>query len=967
MNQTLKGFRLKGTKASPETNSTAYFYEHTSGASLLHLKNEDPHMTFGIGFKTPPEDSTGVAHIVEHTVLAGSRKFKTKEPFMDLLKSSMNTFLNAMTFDHMTLYPVSSMNRKDFKNLVDVYLDAVFFPSIYEKPEIFMQEGWHYEIFKKDEAIRYNGVVYNEMRGAYSSPETNVSYDVARTLNAGSTYGHESGGYPYDIPKLSLEDFQNFHRKYYKPANSLIFLYGDCDLEGLLTFMDQEYLSQFDKEAGLAELNTNLSPLASKALEFYYPADESLNQDDHSFLSYGVNFGRANNLKDYYLHSILDQVLVQSESSPLKKALSEAGLGEDVLTLSANNYFLNFGLAVKNTGAHRLREFEELVEGCLKKLVKEGIDKKLLLAAINNAEFHLREGGGVHKGIYYFIKAMMMHVLNQDPMGLLNFSAGFEDLRKGLDEGIFERAIQERILDNDRKVVACHLPKQDLFEEKDEAVRQELAAFKDSLSQEALDQLILDNEKLLEWQNMAETAEAKATIPSLELSDIPREIPRVEKEMLGEAGAETFFMPYASGDINYLSLSFDLSGLGEEDIFYAGLLGHCLGITDTANYGYSDLNNEIMMHTSGIASYPMVFRSAVDKEYAVRFQVHSAAMGEGSAKMVELVEEVLLRTDFTDSKRLKEIILMVRSSLENNFDYSGNRLVMRRVASFFNQAANYQDRLSGVAFFDGLNDLVAHFENRKAELTEKLSYLAHRIFRKDGLVIAWTAENHRRGELLKLTEDLRSEFPAGCLTGEKPQFSLNHMKEGLTSASGVQYVAKGANFKDLGYEYTGHLTVLGAILSIEYLHNAIRAKGGAYGAGISFDSSGIVTTYSYRDPNLEKTIATYDGMAEYLRDLPLDDKDITNYIISTMTRFNPPQVASKINADVLFRHFTGASEEDTLKRMLQAIETKRGDLEKLADLLEEAMAKDYLSVFGNGDKIRSAQNLFTSIRPIKQN
>lgn len=969
-NDILHGFRRVGEQPSKETGSTIVYYEHeTSGAHLVHLQNEDPHMAFGIGFRTLPEDSTGVAHILEHSVLSGSRKFKTREPFMELLKGSMNTFLNAMTFPDMTIYPISSQNRKDLRNLIDVYMDAVLFPRIHEMKEIFLQEGWHHHILSPDEPITYNGVVYNEMKGAYSSPEANVAIQVARALNQGTTYDHESGGYPYDIPRLSYEGLKEFHTKYYHPSNSMIYLYGDIDREDLLRLLDEEYLCHFQRKNPDSDLVLKEQEPGIKRFDFEYPADENQTAKEHSYLSYAVSLGHADSVDDYFINTILNEVLIQSESSPIKQALLEKGLGEDFMSLSGDTYYLDFGLAAKHTADGRLDEFVGVIESTLKHMTEQGIDEKLLLAALNRTEFKLREARGTLKGIIYFINVMSAWRYGNDAASYLNFDDVFARMRLGMKEGLFERIIQERILNNPVKILAIHRPKANLFGELDRKVEEELAELKAGLSQEALADLIAENEKLLKFQTTEDSKEDKATIPHLDLSDIDRHIPHIEEESVRLGNADLLFHPWNSSDISYLTAAFSMAPLEREDIVWAGYLAAVLGIIGTDKYTYSELNNEINIYTSGLHFSPSVFKKlSGPDEYEARFNVYSSAMGDYYPKMFEFLDEVLFRTGFSDNKRLKEIFLMLRSNLESSFDFQGHTIVMQRVASFFNQASRYLEELSGIDFYDHLNLLLKDFDGNSDLIQTNLRRVAKRLFGSQDLVLSLTGEPERKSELMDAAADFIRRLPQGSARPAVPLvFELGHRKEGLTSASGVQYAAKGYNLKKLGFEYTGEMVVLASILSMDYLHNAIRARGGAYGAGISIDPFGNAVTYSYRDPNLRNTVNVYDGMSDFLRNFALDEDDVKNYIIGTMPRFNPPLTASDINTLVLARRFSGSSEAEIEKRMSQAIDTRKDSIMAKAQLMDQLMKQDYLCVLGSQDKINQEKDLFSVIRPIKIN
>lgn len=963
------GFKRLKSLPSAETGSTVVYYEHVgSGAQLIHLANEDQHMAFGIGFRTPPEDSTGVAHILEHSVLSGSRKFRTREPFMELLKGSMNTFLNAMTYPDMTIYPISSMNRKDLKNLVDVYMDSVLFPRIHEVREIFLQEGWHHHILEESEPITYNGVVYNEMRGAYSSAEANVAVQVGRALNEGTTYEHESGGYPYDIPGLSYEALKAFHQTHYHPSNSLLYLYGDVDLDEMLRMLDEEYLSHFQRRPQASALVLQDQAPGIRRLDFTYPAEEAQTPSEHSYLSWAVPMGRGDSVMDHFTATILNEVLINSESSPVKQALLAKNLGEDFMSLGSDTWYLDFGLAVKHTSDERLDEFVDIVEGTLRELTETGIDENLLLAAINHTEFKLREARGSLKGIIYFIKAMGTWRYGLDPIAHLNFDPVYAKLREGMTTGYFEKFIRERILENPVKILAVHRPKVGLFQELDQVVAGQLAEYKASLTPQELTALIEENQRLLAFQTTEDSKADKATIPHLELSDIDRHIPRIEEEVVDAPGGRILWHPWQSSDISYLTVSFSLADLDAADLFWVGLLSAVLGITDTADHTYADLNNRINIYTSGIHFNPAVYKQLSGiEDYAARFNIQTSAMGDYHPKMFEFIEEILYRTDYSSDKRLREILTMLRSNLEAGFDFQGHSIVMNRVASFFNQAARAQEELAGIAFYDQLSDLLRGFEERTAEIQSNLSRITEKIFTDRDTIISLTGEGDRQTELVADARAFLAGLPSAEPVEAAPaRFELVPRREALTSASGVQYVAKGYNLKLLGYEYSGELTVLASILSMDYLHNAIRARGGAYGAGISIDPYGNAMTYSYRDPNLRSTVQTYDGMGDFLRELVLDDEDIKNYIIGSMTRFNPPLTASDINALVLARRFAGSSEIEIEKRMNQAIDTTRCAIMARAGMLDELMAQNYLSVLGNQDRIREQADLFSEIRPIKK-
>ncbi len=962
------GFKIDRIVESEETGSTAYYMTHNkTGAELLFLKNEDENKTFGIGFKTPPTDSTGVAHIVEHSVLSGSRKFKVREPFMELLKGSMQTFLNAMTFSDMTIYPISSMNDKDFLNLTDVYLDSVFYPAMYEKKEVFMQEGWHHELLNSNDPITYKGVVYNEMRGAYSSPERQVFGDIMRNLHPGSTYSHESGGYPYDIPKLSFENFVDFHKRYYHPSNSFIFLYGNVDIDTVLNMINGEYLENFDRRDTQVEMNLSDTNKKVREMDFYYAADESADDENNTYFSYSVNHGTTEDSKDVFMNALLGEILVNSESAPIKLALLEKGLGEDVFGIDSGSYFQDFGIVVKNTDIGRKDEFLTLVDKTLEDIVENGFNKDLLLASINRTEFAMREAQGTLKGIIYFINAMSSWRYGEDPLLGLNFNSIFKELRDNLETGYFENYIKEKILGSDNKLITTHRPKFGLFAEADEKAELELKEYKESLTQNEIEELIRTNQELIKFQTTEDSKEGKATIPHLELTDIKKEIPEIHQDVLNYGDYSVYFHEQNSSGISYVTLSFEMNHLKSiEDIFIVSTLAKFLGIVDTENYSYIDLNNEILKYTSGIRTSPAIFKIPGKRnKYESRFLVSSSAIGENSKKMFELILEVIKGSKLNNKTRLKEILNMEKSSMEMHIDSRGDEFVTQRVKASFSAADAYREKLNGLSYYDYLNDLLQNFDSKSDSLIEKLETMLLSLVSRNGMEIFITAEKVDKSELIAESTALADNLPV--VTNEEAvlEFPMGELKEAITSASGVQYVSKGFNIVDSGYKYSGAMVVLTSLLSKDYLHNSIRARGGAYGAGISIDQSGDCVTFSYRDPNLDKTIEAYDRVGDYLRSGSFDEDDVKNYIIGTMTKFTPPMAPSDINSVMLTRRYSNITREDIQRNMNNALSVTKEDLMGYADMMDELMKQSHLSVYGNTDVIGESKAGFTEIRPLK--
>ncbi|MDO5718329.1 MAG: insulinase family protein [Tissierellia bacterium] len=962
----ISGFKLISNEELKEANSKALLFEHIkTGARLLKLENKDDNKVFGIGFRTPPKNSTGVAHIVEHSVLSGSRKYKTKEPFMDLYKGSLQTFLNAMTFYDKTIYPVASRNKTDFRNLMDVYLDAVFYPAIAEKKEIFMQEGWHYEILEKDEEIRYKGVVYNEMKGAMSSPEDQLQEYVNQGLYPDSIYRYNSGGDPYEIPKLSYEDFIEFHSKYYHPSNSYIYLYGDGDTFEELEYLDSEYLSSFDKIEVDSSIDDQKLFDEKRYSEFEYSTTDEVEGLNRDYLTYSVL--TCDILDDSSMISeLLKEALIDSDAAPIKKALLDAEICEDVFSLGYPVKQVPFSIAAKNADKNRIKEFEDIIDNELKRLADEGIDKKLLISTLNKFEYNLREASGYPtRGIIYFIEAFRTWLYGESPLEALKYDDVLENLRKGIDEGIYERFIRNNILNNPHKSILSLTPNKGLNDAKDKEQEEELRKFKESLSEEEIDQLISENKKLIEMQLEEDSEEAKATIPKLSLSEINPKLERIPREVFENDGYTLLYHDLFTGGINYLYLVFDMKLVEQEDIPYISVLSELLGSMDTEKRDRVDLASEIYIKTGGIYFSPVVMRDKEDpNNYHPRFYINTKVLGPDFRPAFSLIDEMINETLFDDEKRFGEIIREIKSKIEMSIFQVGNSVVMNRVKSYFDEVSKYNELLRGIDYFNFIQDIEKNLDDSKKHI-EKVKSVAKKVFNKDNLIANLTGDRESLTNVQDSMLELINKLPDA--TGERCKIKISDelKKEGIMSSSNVQYVSKASSLKSTGYKYSGKMAVLSAVLSRGYLHNKIRAMGGAYGAGISIGEYNIAT-FSYRDPNLKDTVKVYDDIADYLRNIELTKGDLTSYIIGTMGGFNPPMTAMQKGTMDLTMYIQKSSIDIIEDYMREALETEVSDLRGFADMIEKSMGEDYLSVLGNSEKIKENEDLFDNIFNLKK-
>ena len=969
VNKVYHGFKLIEERNVSEIQSIArIFYHEKSGAKLLQLENDDDNKVFSIGFRTPPSDSTGVPHIIEHCVLSGSRKYTTKEPFMDMAKGSLQTFMNAITFSDKTLFPIASRNEKDFFNLMDVYLDAVFYPKIYEIPEIFMQEGWHHEIFEENEPIRYKGVVYNEMLGAYSSPERILSDNISKSLFPDTCYKYSSGGDPKAIPDLSYEEFLNFHRRYYHPSNCYIFLYGNGNLEKQLRHIDQYYLSNFDRKEIDSTIREQKPFISRNEVVDYYPISKDEPEENRSYLSLNFVIGKSTDPKTYLMTNILSQLLIESEAAPLKKALLEHGIGEDVFPIIVDGLQLGFGIIAKNASPDKKEEFEKVVFDTLNKIIKEGIDKQLIEASINVVEYDLREASNFPtKGIVYNMLSLDSWLYDGDPLAHIQYEKPLKEIKSKIDEGFFEKFIEEKIINNPHSSLVIVNPKRGLGEEEEKQVRETLNKYKESLSKEEIIALIEKNNKLKNMQMTDDSPEAKATIPKLSISDVNPKSEVIPQEIIREDGFTILNHNIFTSKIAYVDLYFDTSIVDEELIPYVNLLSGILGKIDTKKKSYDELSNEIYVNTGGIHFSSAAFvENNIDDIYHPKLIVKGKAIGDKITKLMELISELITESKIEDTKRIKELLQQIKSRIEMSIFNNGHSVVMRRVGSYFSPSSRYVEKLQGLDFYWFLSDLLKNFDENSDEILYNLKKVYDTVFNINNLIISITGDE----DDFKLAKDnikvVTDKLNKDKLESQQYEFKEEKLNEGILSSANVQYVSKGYNFRKLGYDYNGSLLVLSTILSREYLHNKIRAQGGAYGAGISIDRTGHLITYSYRDPNLKETIETYDSMADYIRNLNLTKNDLTTFIIGTISRIDPATTPHMKGETATGRFISNVSQDDVQKSRDEILNTRVKDIKDCVDILESSMKENYVCALGNENKIRENKELFNNLVQLKK-
>ena len=967
INDELHGFKLEKISDIAEISSKVYEFEHIkTGAKLLYVASDDDNKVFYIAFRTPAHDDTGVAHISEHSVLCGSRKYPLKEPFVELVKGSMNTFLNAMTYPSQTVYPVASRNDKDFRNLEDVYLDAVFYPAMLKDSQILMQEGWHYELENSDSPLTLSGVVFNEMKGALSAPDDILARKSLHELFPDTCYSFESGGDPEAIPNLTYEDFVNFHKKFYHPSNSYIYLYGDMDIAEQLKYLDGEYLSKFDKIEVDSKVKLQPQFKEMKTVKDFYPISEDENDAEKTFISLNILTGDIKDSQTMLGLEILNHALFTTPAAPLKKAVIDSKLGKDIDSgIEEDVIQPAFNITLNGSESDRAEKFYNLVIDEMKKLVENGIDKTLLQASINLFEFRLREAdfGFAPKGLIYGLRILRTWLYDGDATTYFRYEDDLQAIKDGLNNGYFEKLLQKYFIDNPHKVLITLAPSKTLAAERDAANAAKLAEIKSKMTAEDIQNVIETAKNLKIRQQTPDSAEALKTIPLIKISDIktePEKLPLMYRDI---DGTRILFSNIDTHGIIYLTVYFDALKVPQDKVFYAFLLNELIGRVDTSKHSYEDLANLINLNIGGFGTTIGADTKAKEPDsFCPRLKVYAKCLASKIEPMTDILSEMFTETIFTNKKRLREIIEEEQIGIELNLQNSANAIISARISSYISNAGAYNDSAI-LPFNEFLKDLLKNFDEKFDNLVEELQDVYNRLFNRNGLIISVTAtdELYRNFKpcLTKLIKTLPvDEYPVADY--DYPCVAKN---EGLYSQSRVQYVGKGANYIKLGHEYTGTLAVLETILRYEYFWIKIRVQGGAYGAFASFNRNGNLFFGSYRDPNLKNTIDVFNSTADFLRNFDVSDREMDKYIIGTMSKVDKPltpSIKGQIAAEFCLR---GITYDDRQKSRTEILNARQGDIKSLAKLVEDCMNENNLCVFGNENIIKENADAFKEVKP----
>ncbi|MCY6482935.1 insulinase family protein [Clostridium aestuarii] len=967
----LGGFKLVSKKWIKDLKCNAYQYEHIkSGAHLMFLDNNNDDKMFSVTFRTPAKDNTGINHIIEHSVLQGSKNYPVKDPFIEMSKQSLNTFLNAMTASDSTMYPVSSKNNKDFYNLMSIYLDAVFYPNMVKDKRIFQEEGWRYELNSPDEELKYNGIVYNEMKGNYSSPERILNKAIAQSLFPDTSYKYESGGYPDDIPNLDYEDFVKTYNKYYTPSNSYFYLSGNLDIKKTLKFIEEKYLNSFDKK----EVDTKIqfqkpfNERKTKVVEYSVAKGTPLKNKTYLTSNYVVD--RVTNKDTVLGFSLLRSLLTGMPSSPISKALKKNGFGENIKAQFDIEYFQPvFSITAENINKNQKEKFQKVIDEALQDIVKNGFDEDLLNAVLNVYELSNRTVKG-NFALMYNNLIMRSWLYDGDPTLYLNINSDISNIKNKIQKGYLENLIQKYLLDNKHCSLVILKPISGLEEKKESELKLKLANIKDSLSKEDITNLIKRTKELKAWQETPNTKETLNTLPSLTREDINKKAKEYTTIEKSENGVKILYHPIFTNGVDYISMYFDTTKVPQEKLGYMYLLEQVLENIDTQNYTKEDLTEEILTNSGGISFNNCSFVKHRDNNtYYPKMMVNILSLSEKVPKNFQLLQEIMYKSKLNDKVRLKEIINNMKMEKEMELMSIGANMAAQKVLSYMSQAGKYNN-YQNESFYGFLYNLDEKFDSKSDEIVKNLEEVRNLIFNKQDMIVSYTGENQNYKNFSDRFKNFSGDLRNEKLSSYKYIFDSSKINEGIMTSSKVQYVVKGGDLKKAGYEANGKLAVLSNILKSGYLWSNIRIKGGAYGTNMGINNS-IVMFSSYRDPNLKKTIDTIDNIPEYLKNFDADEKEMTNYIIGTIGKIDSSEnmlsnimgpAANGMLADELYLSKT--KQADIQKEREEIISTTAEDIRNFAPVIEALLKQDYLCVVGGETKIKENKDKFVVIKKL---
>jgi len=958
------GFELLQETDIPELNTKARHFRHQkTGAELLSLENQDENKVFGITFRTPPNDSTGIAHIMEHAVLCGSRKFPLKEPFVELVKGSLNTFLNAFTYPDRTCYPVASQNLKDFYNLIDVYVDAVFYPLI--PKHTLQQEGWHYELESLDAPMVYKGVVFNEMKGAYSDPDNVLDRWTRQSLFPDNCYAVDSGGDPLTIPDLSYEQFKAFHEKYYHPSNARIFFYGDDDPDQRLQLMDK-YLQDFSSIP--VDSSVALQPRLEepkRMIVSFDPGEEEENRKGQLVVNWLL--AETGNPETMLALTILAHILIGTSASPLRKALIDSGLGEDITGVGLEGELLQ---SFFSTGLKGLKvssdnslvdgdQVETLITSTLESLANDGIDQNTVAASLNTVEFVLRENntGYFPRGLVLMLRSLVTWLYDDNPLTPLAFEDPLNRIKEKGESGerYFEGYIQEYLLDNNHRTIVILQPEPGLNQRVDSEERAKLASFKEKMNQVELERVLEDTRRLKEIQETPDTPETLATIPSLELEDLGKENKLIPIDISDQNGCKILYHDLLTNGIVYLDVGFDLHALPQELIPYVPLFGRSLLEIGTKDEDFVKLSQRIGRDTGGIGLVSLNSSLKDRKQSAAWLFLRAKATMDNTGKLLDILQDILLNVNLDNRDRFHQMLLEEKAGHESMLVPAGHRVINTRLHAKFNEAGWVEELMTGIDYLFFLRELIQTVESDWQAVLDKLETLRNMWLNRNAMVCNITLDQDNWTQLQPQLAGFIETIPAKTLeiTEWEPEFSSH--SEGLIIPAQVNYVGKAANLIELGYEPHGSVSVITKYLRTTWIWERIRVLGGAYGGFCLFNRrSGVFSYLSYRDPNLVSTLENYDGTPKFLRNLDLSADELRKSIIGAIGDMDLYQLPDAKGYTSMTRYLVGENDEERQIWRDQILNTRLDDFHAFGDVLQGIRETSPVVVLGSQEAIQGA-------------
>ena len=934
----LHGFVLLEERFIREYNTRARLWEHRqSGAQLLSLENDDENKVFGIAFRTPPPDSSGVPHILEHSVLCGSQKYPVKEPFVELMKGSLNTFLNAMTYPDKTLYPVASTNLKDFYNLIDVYLDAVFHPLI--SPFTLYQEGWHYELEDPQGEMTFKGVVFNEMKGAYSSPDSVLAEESQHAVFPDTIYRYDSGGEPESILSLTYEKFRSFYETYYHPSNALIYFYGDDDPEQRLKYIN-ETLQEYTRREIHVEIPLQPRFSSSQKKEVFYDSGDDPNAKAQITLNWLLV--ESGNIEEILALHILDHALIGTPASPLRKALIDSGLGEDLTGVGFQTGYRQtmYSVGLKGVAEQNIENVERLILETLAEIAENGFDPETLRASLNTVEFSLRENntGSYPRGLVMMLNAVENWVYGHNPIDALAFEAPLNAIKQHFQAGehFFENLIRQHFLENPHRVSLVLRPDPQLGQQRAAAEQQRLQQARAQMTPQQIEEIVQITRKLKRQQETPDSPEALATIPMLTRTDLEAKIKTIPSEEIHLAESKILHHDLFTNGILYLDLGFDLHTLPQEWLPYLPLFSRALLETGTRDRTFVQLLQQIGQRTGGIYPTTLFSMSRHNRQPAAWLFLRGKAMTDQAADLLAILKDVLTSARLHDRERIRQMALENKASMESGIVHAGHRVVNTRLKARFTEADWAAEQTSGVSQLFFLRDLLEKIDTDWESVHQTLESIRSVLIQRSVAVCNITLDSANWQKVRPLVEDFLSNLPQGqtsrhpWATGKLPDL------EGLSMPLQVNFVGKGGNLYELGYAFHGSALVIVPYLRGSYLWEKVRVQGGAYGGFAVFDQqSGNFNFLSYRDPNLDPTLQAFDQTADYLRKLELSESELTKAIIGAIGEVDAYQLPDAKGYTALVRHLLGITDEERQRIRDQILNTSQQDFRQFGDVLKE--------------------------------